>query len=297
MTPITSSAATAARPQAAPPVATARISATQSRTERASRRERNRDNEDTLDYRELDPVLMQLAEMDPDDPAREWLLRRIISACLPLARHIARRFGGRGEALDDLEQVARVGLIHSVNRYDPARCSRFLAFAVPTMMGEVRRHFRDRSWSVYVPRTAKENYLRVGPASEELTGQLGRSPTVSELAAYLGLSSEAVTDALLAGYAHTPDSLDLPANGSEDAVAPAAQLAFDEPGFRLVDELATVRPLIEALPEAERQVLKMRFFEDMSQSQIAAQLGCSQMHVSRLLARVLTQLREQATEA
>ncbi len=249
---------------------------------------------DDLDYRDLEPLLAQLREMPADSAERDWLYNRVIAACLPLAKHVAQRFVGRGESLDDLEQVARVGLVQAINRFDPTHGAAFLSFAVPTMMGEVRRHFRDRSWSVYVPRTAKENYLRVGPAAEDLTNRLGRSPTVSELAEELGLSHDAVTDAILAGYAYTPDSIDSRTSSSEDDRPLAENLAVEDSSYDHVDDFLTVKPLIEKLPPEDRAVLKMRFFDNMTQSQIAERIGRSQMHVSRALARILTALREQA---
>lgn len=250
---------------------------------------------ETITYRDVDPLLLTLNSLVDGDAFRKSLESRIITICLPLAKHIALRFKGRGEAIEDLEQVARIGLVNAVNRFDPSKGSSFLSFAIPTMMGEIRRYFRDRSWSVSVPRAAKENHLRIGPAVEDLTSRLGRAPTIDEIAHEIGLGREAVNDALLAGFAHTPESIDATHAGSDDERTMADQLAVDDTGFEFVDQFLSVKPLLALLTDEQRAVLKMRFFDELTQSQIATKLGCSQMQISRMLARTLQFLRDRAS--
>jgi len=217
----------------------------------------------------------------------------IIERCLPLADHIARRFEGKGEARDDLLQVARIGLINAVKRFDVEMGSDFASFAVPTIMGELRRHFRDNSWSVKVPRRMKELHLQIGTASAEMSQRLGRAPTASELATELGIDRDEVLDGLMAGSSYKTTSIDGAAgSGSEDRPSLAETLGDVDPGLEKVEYREALRPLLEELPERERTVLVLRFFESMTQSQIAAKVGISQMHVSRLLAKTLAQLRE-----
>ncbi|MFI5718485.1 RNA polymerase sigma factor SigF [Nocardia sp. NPDC051750] len=248
-------------------------------------------------YDNLEPWFDKLAALAPDDPRREELRAEIVHLGLPLAEHIARRFNGRGEVFDDLLQIARVGLVQAVDRFDVTRGSSFLSFAVPTIMGEVRRHFRDHTWAVRVPRGTKELHLRVGPASEALYQRLGRVPTAREIAAELGVGLTDVTQALIAGNAHTSNSLDAAVRDHDDETSPPAvltRLGRDEPCYELLEDAITVRPLIEQLPRRERQILVWRFFGGLTQNQIATRLGVSQMQVSRILARTLNSLREQA---
>ncbi|MGX9674122.1 SigB/SigF/SigG family RNA polymerase sigma factor [Mycobacterium sp. HM-7] len=217
----------------------------------------------------------------------------IIERCLPLADHIARRFENKGEARDDLLQVARIGLINAVKRFDVEMGSDFASFAVPTIMGELRRHFRDNSWSVKVPRRMKELHLQIGTASAEMSQRLGRAPTASELAAELDIERDEVLDGLIAGSSYKTTSIDGAAgSGSEDRPSLAETLGDVDPGLEKVEYREALRPLLAELPERERTVLVLRFFESMTQSQIAAKVGISQMHVSRLLAKTLAQLRE-----
>jgi RNA polymerase sigma-B factor len=219
---------------------------------------------------------------------------RIVERCLPLADHIARRFDGRGESRDDLVQVARVGLVNAVIRFDVNAGSDFVSFAVPTIMGEVRRHFRDNSWSVKVPRRLKELHLRLGAATAELSQRLGRAPTASELAAELDMHRDEVIEGLVAGSSYNTLSIDSGANsGNEDAPAIADTLGDVDTGLDQIENRESLRPLLAALPERERQVLLLRFFESLTQTQIAERVGISQMHVSRLLAKSLARLRDQ----
>jgi len=217
----------------------------------------------------------------------------IVERCLPLADHIAHRFGNRGEPLEDLFQVARVGLINAVNRFDADKGVQFVAFAVPTIMGEVRRYFRDHGWSVKVPRRLKELSLQLKKAHEELSHQLGRAPTATEIANHLGIDREEVVQAQIASSAYSTCSSDAPVAG-DDADRRSVSDSFGtlDANLEKVVDIETLRPLLEALPERELTVLQLRFFENMTQSQIAERLGISQMHVSRLLARCLNKLRE-----
>ncbi|MEV0079889.1 RNA polymerase sigma factor SigF [Nocardia neocaledoniensis] len=247
-------------------------------------------------YDNIEPWFEKLRLTSPDDENYDELRAQVISLCLPLADHIARKFTGRGEQFDDLEQTARVGLVLAVDRYDVTRGSSFLSFAIPTIMGEVRRHFRDRTWAVHVPRRLKEIQLRIGPATEELSQRLGRIPNARELAEELDVDLTEVTRTLVAGNGYQTNSIDGITDDDRDNATPALTetLGVEEPCYQLTEDAIAVRPLIAALPEEEREVLIMRFYENMTQSEIAARLGVSQMQVSRILARTLTSLREQA---
>jgi len=216
---------------------------------------------------------------------------------MPLARRLARRFHRGREPLEDLEQVAYLGLVKAVERYDPAFGARFSSFAIPTISGELRRHFRDTTWRLHLPRGVQEAALDVARASDELAGTLGRAPTVGELAEATGLDVEEVTEALHARDVQEVASLDQPCgadDGSERTVAETVGAADDR--YDLVDHLATVGPLVAALPERERRVLFLRFARDLTQTEIAEQVGCSQMQVSRLLRRAIARLSQVSDE-
>ncbi|TPG34557.1 RNA polymerase sigma factor SigF [Mycolicibacterium hodleri] len=217
----------------------------------------------------------------------------IVERCLPLADHIARRFDGRGEPRDDLVQVARVGLVNAVIRFNVDAGSDFVSFAVPTIMGEVRRHFRDNSWSVKVPRRLKELHLRLGAATAELSQKLGRAPTPSELAAELEMDRDEIVEGLVAGSSYNTLSIDGAGGGTEEAPAIADTLGDIDLNLDQIENRESLRPLLASLPERERQVLLLRFFESLTQTQIAERVGISQMHVSRLLAKSLARLRDQ----
>lgn len=232
-----------------------------------------------------------------DDQSIEYRRQRdqIIARCLPLADHIARRFSNRGEPLDDLVQVARTGLIQAVNRFDAEIGTEFLAFAVPTMMGEVRRYFRDHGWSVKVPRRMKELGPQLNRAREELFQRIGRAPTASEIADHMGIDRDEVVQAQIASSAYSTISFDATRNGTDEDEGRAIsdRFGFVDVNLDNVVDVETVRPLLAALPEREQTVLFLRFFENLTQSQIGKKLGISQMHVSRLLARSLASLRQQ----
>lgn len=237
-------------------------------------------------------MFRELAKYDVDSPDFRERRDRIVQRCLPLADHIARRFDGRGEARDDLVQVARLGLVNAVIRYDVDTGSDFVSFAVPTIMGEVRRYFRDNSWSVKVPRRLKELHLRLGAATSELSQRLGRAPTASELAAELEMNRDEVIEGLVAGSSYTTLSIDS-GGGGEDAPAIADTLGGVDVSLDQIENREALRPLLAALPERDRTVLMLRFFEGLTQTQIAERVGVSQMHVSRLLAKSLARLRDQ----
>lgn len=241
-------------------------------------------------------MFRELAKLTADSPEFHRQRDSIVERCLPLADHIARRFDGRGEPRDDLVQVARVGLVNAVIRFDVNTGSDFVSFAVPTIMGEVRRHFRDNSWSVKVPRRLKELHLRLGAATAELSQRLGRAPTATELAAELDMDRDEVVEGLVAGSSYNSLSIDA-GGGDEDAPAIADTLGDVDAALDQIENREALRPLLESLPDRERAVVVLRFFESLTQTQIAERVGVSQMHVSRLLARALGRLRDQMEQA
>ncbi|WP_422749093.1 RNA polymerase sigma factor SigF [Mycobacterium sp. WMMD1722] len=246
------------------------------------------------EYSDVAEMFRVLQGLEADTPKFQRQRDRIVERCLPLADHIARRFDGRGEPRDDLVQVARVGLVNAVIRFNVDAGSDFVSFAVPTIMGEVRRHFRDNSWSVKVPRRLKELHLRLGSATAELSQRLGRAPTASELAEELGMDRDEVVEGLVAGSSYNTLSIDSGGNsGNEDAPAIADTLGDVDTGLDQIENREALRPLLASLPERERTVLLLRFFENLTQTQIAERVGISQMHVSRLLAKSLAKLRDQ----
>ena len=244
------------------------------------------------DFAALAPIFVEHAACDPDDPRREELRAHLVVSYLPVARNIARRFARRGEPTEDLEQVATVGLMHAVDRFDPGRESDFMSYAVPTIMGEVRRYFRDSAWSVRTPRSIKDRYLAVGAATSALSQRLGRAPTVPEIAEHLGLGREEVAEAVAAHGSYHPASLDETLGEGDDSSL-ANILGTVDPEFDRVEVRELVRSLVASLPPRERTMLALRFVKEQTQAEIAAVLCISQMHVSRLLARTLAQLRVQ----
>jgi RNA polymerase sigma-B factor len=228
-----------------------------------------------------------------DSVERERARESIVRRCMPLAEHIAHRFDGRGEPREDIAQVARLGLVNAINRFDVDCGSDFVSFAVPTIMGEVRRHFRDNSWAVKVPRRLKELHLQLGSASAEMSQRLGRAPTPSELAAELELDRDEVVEALIAGSGYNTLSMDSSGGGDDDTPPLTETLGSFDANLDRIENHEALRPLLDALPERERTVVVLRFFESLTQSQIAERVGISQMHVSRLLARTLARLRDE----
>jgi RNA polymerase sigma-B factor len=211
---------------------------------------------------------------------------------LPLVEYLARRFRNRGEPLEDLVQVATIGLIKSIDRFDLERGVEFSTYATPTIVGEIKRHFRDKGWAIRVPRRLQELKLTLTKATSELSQTLGRSPTVSELAKHLGLQEEEILEGLESANAYSAVSLDATDSGDDDSPAVSDSLGMVDEALEGVEYRESLKPLLDRLPAREKKILVLRFFGNMTQSQIAAELGISQMHVSRLLARTLAQLRE-----
>lgn len=245
------------------------------------------------EYGHLVPLHLRYAELRNGDPERERLREQLISGYRPMAEHIARRFAGRGEPLEDLVQVAMVGLINAVDRFEATRGSDFLSFAVPTITGEVRRYFRDHGWSVRVPRRLKDLHIAVRGVVAELSQQLGRAPRPSEIATRLGLPTTEVIEALAAGEAYRSSSLDGILSSEEGDGATLGELigGLDD-DLALIEDREALRPLLAALEPRERTILILRFFRQLTQTQIAEQVGISQMHVSRVLRQTLIHLRE-----
>ncbi|WP_326686885.1 SigB/SigF/SigG family RNA polymerase sigma factor [Streptomyces sp. NBC_01795] len=228
----------------------------------------------------------------PEGHERQALSERLVEAWLPMAHRLAAKYRSRGETLEDLEQVAALGLVKAVDRYDPAHGTPFVPFAVPTIVGEIRRHFRDHTWDVHVPRRIQELRNKVRASVKELnTGIDGRSPSVERIAAHSGLSEEDVKTGLEALESFSSLSLDASPSGADDDLSLADALGSTEPGFDAVVAREAVKPCLRALPERQRKVLYLRFFRDMTQSSIGAELGISQMHVSRLLSRTCQDVR------
>jgi len=219
----------------------------------------------------------------------------LITAHMGLAEYLARRFTNRGEPLDDLVQVAALGLLKAVDRFDPARGLEFSTYATPTIVGELKRHFRDKGWAVRVPRRVQELHLRLASVVGLLSQELGRSPTIGEIAQAAAVSEEEVLEAIEAGHAYRFTSLDAP-TGNDEEGALSSQLGEEDQGLIDSEHRVTLSPLIAQFPRRERLILHLRFFEGLTQSEIATRLGISQMHVSRLLARSLAQLRAKAEE-
>lgn len=232
-----------------------------------------------------------------DARRQEQVTELLVQRYTGLVRWLAARYAGRGVEVEELRQVGFLGLMKAINRFDPARGVEFAAFARPTVQGEIQRHFRDKRRWIQLPRRLQEMKAALGGAVEELTHQLGRAPTVAELAAHLGVDDELVLEALTAEDSFTLTSLDAQVDAADaHGTSPLDALGVEDSRFDLVVDLAALRPLLAALPARERTILELRFFADMTQSQIGAQLGISQMHVSRLLAKILRSLREQMTD-
>jgi RNA polymerase sigma-B factor len=238
-----------------------------------------------------DRRLLERYHRDGDPGAREALVERF----LPLARQLARRYQRGGEPLDDLVQVASLGLLKAIDRFEPDRPTAFSSFAVPTILGELKRHFRDKGWSVRVPRDLQEMAVRVDRVTEAMSRELGRAPTPAEIAETVGVSAEQVLEAREAAGAYRAVSLDRPRDDDdEDGAGIADAVGADDPGYSVAEDAATVERLMRVLGDREREVLRLRFEEDLTQSDIAARVGLSQMHVSRLLRNALDELASAA---
>jgi RNA polymerase sigma-B factor len=234
-----------------------------------------------------------LVERRPPQEADLTERDRLIEDHRPLALHLARKYAGRGESLDDLTQVAQLALVKAANRFDPEFDVQFSTYATSTIVGELKRHFRDKAWAVRVPRHLQEVGLRISGVLDQMSQELGRSPTVGEIAATTGLDEDEIVEASEAGPAYTADSLDAPID--EEGLTRFDRLGEEEAGFALVEGWTSVAPAVRSLPDRERTILFLRFYRNMTQQQIAAKLGMSQMHVSRLLARTLQALRAAAS--
>jgi RNA polymerase sigma-B factor len=237
-------------------------------------------------------LFVELAGCGEDETRRRQLRDELVELHLPLVEYLARRFRNRGEPLDDLVQVATIGLIKSVDRFDLERGVEFSTYATPTIVGEIKRHFRDKGWAIRVPRRLQELKLSLTKATADLSQANGRAPTVAELANHLGLSQDEVLEGLESANAYAAVSLDAPDIADDDSTAVADSLGQVDEALEGVVYRESLKPLLERLPAREKTILMLRFFGNMTQSQIAADLGISQMHVSRLLARTLAQLRE-----
>jgi RNA polymerase sigma-B factor len=225
----------------------------------------------------------------PDPGARAELTERFV----PFAEYLARRFSGRGESIDDLNQVAMIGLLNAIDRFDPSREVKFSTYAAATIVGELKRHFRDKGWALRVPRRLQELAVRVNGALPELSQQLGRSPTIPELASHLDVSTDDIAEAMDAVQAYSTTSLDTPAG--EEAKAPIEWVGQDDPSIELLDEWSSIAPAVAELSPRDRRVLYLRFFRGLTQSEIADDVGVSQMHVSRILTQTLDKLRRAAS--
>lgn len=236
-------------------------------------------------------VLFARWQRDGDRQARDELVQRF----LPLARKLARRYSGAREPLDDLLQVASLGLVKAIDRFDLSRGTAFSSFAVPTILGELKRYFRDLGWAVHVPRGAQERAVKVDEAQQMLSARSNRAPTVAELAEYLEFSIEDVLDALETSRAHHASSLDAPYDDGEGESGTMVESFGDEdPSLLSADERVTIGAAARQLPQREREVLALRFVHDFTQTQIAEQIGVSQMQVSRILRRAVSHLTEMA---
>lgn len=244
------------------------------------------------EYGHLVPMLEKYSTLGSDDPRREAMRAQLVTGFLPIANHIARRFANRGEPLDDLVQVATVGLINAVDRYVPERGNDFFSFAVPTISGEVRRHFRDLGWSMRVPRRLKDLHVSINSAVSELSQQLGRAPKPTEIAERLNASVAEVLEGLEASEAYRSSSLDEMLSSEQGSATVGELVGEADAELDRVDFRQTLRPLLAELAERERTIVLLRFFGNMTQTQIAEQVGISQMHVSRLLAQTLDRLRK-----
>ncbi|WP_034261443.1 SigB/SigF/SigG family RNA polymerase sigma factor [Actinospica robiniae] len=236
--------------------------------------------------------LSEMARLPDGDAERVRLREEVIRGHMDYARGIAMRYRRRGGVAEDLVQVAYLGLVKAVDNFDPERGAGFLAYATPTIMGEIRRYFRDATWDVHVARGLRELAVGLHAAADELTGELGRQPTVAELAVRLGVEREEVVEALDASAAYSADSLDSPVGPEPGASELGDLVGQADPGFEAVVDRQVLKEQVAALPERDKRILLMRFFRGNTLAQIGAELGISQMQVSRLLARILARLRE-----
>jgi RNA polymerase sigma-B factor len=233
-----------------------------------------------------DRDLLRRYHEEGDQNAREELVQRH----LPLVRSLARRYAGRGESLEDIEQVGAIGLIKAIDRYELSRDVALTTYATPNVVGEIKRHFRDRGWAIRIPRALQELNVKMSGAIERLTAQLGRSPSVAEIARELDATPEQVLEALEAGSAYSPVSLSA-GPGTDEELDLMEVIGSEDEEFDRTDERASLEPALEELPDREREILRMRFEDGLTQTQIAERVGLSQMHVSRLIRKSLDRMR------
>jgi len=255
--------------------------------------EEERDQEGALDLRGRTALHFSvLNDIDRHESERQDARDSLVRLHLPLVEHLARRFAGRGEPYDDLVQVGTIGLIKAVDRFETERGVEFSTYATPTIVGEIKRNFRDRGWAIRVPRRLQELRISIAKATSDLSQELGRSPTVSELAARIDVSDEDILEGLESANAYSTLSLDAPDTGDERSSSVIDSLGDYDEALFTVEDRETIRPLLAELDERSQHILWLRFFRGMTQSQIADEVGISQMHVSRLLSRALISLRE-----
>ncbi|MDN3358634.1 SigB/SigF/SigG family RNA polymerase sigma factor [Actinomadura sp. DC4] len=238
-------------------------------------------------------LLEELALLKPDDPRWEDIRSELVRIHTPLVRYVAGRYARHGEPQEDIEQAAMLGLVKAMNRYDPRVGHTFVAYAMPTMTGEVKRHFRDRTWSMRMPRPLQELRLSLRTARQDFVRDHGRAPTVPEVAELLGVSEEEAIEVIGAADAYRPVSLDAPATEEEEGESLGSLIGDEDAAIEMVVDRNALRPLLEKLPERERTILLHRFFGNRTQTEIAELMGLSQMHVSRLIGRSLARLRTQ----
>lgn len=237
-----------------------------------------------------------LEACEPGSPEHAVHREALVRLHLPLVDHCARRFRNRGEPLEDLVQVGTIGLLKAVDRFETSRGVEFATYATPTVIGEIKRHFRDRGWAIRVPRRLQELRIQITSTTAELSQKLGRSPTPAELAESIGCSVEEIVEGIASGNAYTTLSLDAGDDNDEHSSPLTEMLGVDDDNLEHVEIRESLMPLLERLPQRERRILVLRFFKNLTQSQIAAEVGISQMHVSRLLSRTLEQMRRSLEE-
>jgi RNA polymerase sigma-B factor len=240
-------------------------------------------------------ILRQMHALPVGHPGRSAIRDRAITGWLPLAKAMARRFDGRGEQLDDLTQIATIGLIKAIDRFDPEYGNDFASYAVPTIVGEIKRHFRDHTWDVRVPRRLQELKIDIANATAALSQSLGRSPTVADLAAHLKCGEEEILEGLEGARAYSAVSLQSLVGNGEDGTELGDLFGVEDPELRMAELRSSLGPALAGLPPREQQIVVLRFFGNLTQTQIAERVGVSQMHVSRLLAKSLTMLRTSLT--
>ncbi|WP_127504726.1 RNA polymerase sigma factor SigF [Actinoplanes solisilvae] len=256
---------------------------------RADRCRSPRTNTTTDDATDL---VADLAALPMGHPSRPAVRDRAIEAWLPLARHLAQRYANRGEPVDDLFQTATVGLLKAIDRFDPSFGVDFAGYAIPTIVGEIKRHFRDRTWSIRVPRRLQEMRMAITAVSSTLTHSLGRSPTVADIAAHLNVTEEDVLEGLEGGRAYSATSLSAP-TGADGKLELGETLGEDDHEYELAEARIALGPAMKCLDAREQRIVTLRFYGNLTQTEIAEQVGVSQMHVSRLLSRALVKLRQQ----